>query len=386
MSYTLIEMLAPINSQGARPAKNLKKINGVTIHMTDNWGKGADAIAHANYLRNSGADGQASWHYCIDDTHATQSIPDNEVAYHSATYIGNYTTISIEICVNPESNLTKACDNAVLLAASLLKKYNLTINDLYRHYDWSGKWCPSQIMDGKPYTWNTFKKKVKEAMKSEISVENEDIDKKPDTSYHIIGVGTIVNFDGKTECYSASNGGTAGVVPPAGKYEVTYYNPGALFPVHIGTYGWVSADNCSVDNTSTETIHKNLVGTIVTFNGKEHCHATSEGMGIGMIPPAGKYEITHYNRNGKYPIHIGTYGWVSAESCGLDSKIATRISVGKSVRFDGLVRCHARSNGGTAGVLPAPGVYKVTHYNEGAKYAVHIGNLGWVCESHCRLV
>ena len=126
MAYTLIQMLAPINPNGARPAALLKKINGVTIHMTDNWGKGADAIAHANYLKNSGSTAQASWHYCIDDTHATQSIPDIEVAYHSKTYIGNYTTIAIEICLNPESNLTQACDNAASLAASLLSKYKLT--------------------------------------------------------------------------------------------------------------------------------------------------------------------------------------------------------------------------------------------------------------------
>lgn len=387
MAYTLIEMLAPINSQGARPAKNLKKINGVTIHMTDNWGNGADAIAHANYLKNSGSTQQASWHYCIDDTHATQSIPDSEVAWHSQTYIGNYTTIAIEICLNPESDLTKACDNAALLAGSLLSKYNLTINDLYRHYDWSGKWCPSQIMDGKPYTWNQFKNKVKAAMNSENNIDNEKYTDKNDTSYHVIGVGSIVEFDGKSYCYSASDGGTVGIKPPAGKYEVTHYNPGSLFSVHIGTYGWVSAENCTIHETNkTQTTKKIAVGSIVTFNGKVHCYATSEGKGQGMIPPAGEYEVTHYNKNGKYPIHIGTYGWVSSESCGVESSTASQISVGKTVRFDGLVRCHGSSNGGTAGMLPPAGNYKVTHYNPGAKFAVHIGNYGWVPESHCRLI
>lgn len=387
MAYTLIKMLAPINSQGCRSAQNLKKINGVTVHMTDNWGKGADAIAHANYLRNSGAKELASWHYCVDDTHVTQSIPDNEVAYHSATAIGNTTTISIEICVNPESDLTKACDNAALLAGRLLSKYKLSISDLYRHYDWSGKWCPSQLLDGIPYSWDKFKSKVKKAMEDHSIVDTEKYNDKEDTSYHVIGVGTIVEFDGKTECYSASNGGTAGVIPPAGKYEVTHYNKGALFEIHIGNYGWVATENCTIMTETNRNPNKKLsIGAKVNFNGKEHCYATSEGMGQGMIPPAGKYKITHYNKNGKYPIHIDTYGWVSANSCGFEDNGNSQIAVGKKVRFDGTVRCHGTSNGGTAGMIPPYGDYKVTHYNPEGKFAVHIGNYGWVPESHCRLL
>lgn len=312
MGFKLISTLTDKGSN-ARPGINLTKINGVTIHMTDNWGKGSGAIAHANYLKNSGALREASWHYCIDDTYATQSIPDNEVAYHCGNEIGNYTTISIEICVNPDSDLEKACNNAAELTASLLNKYNLSIDKLYRHYDWSGKWCPSQLMNEKPYSWAYFKMKVKSFMKNNISIENEDSNIDKDISYDMIGVGSNVYFDGRSHCYATSNGEGKGIIPPAGHYVVMYYNPGSLYSVHIGTYGWVPAINCGLNKEANKSSF--TVGSTVQFNGNCHCYATSNGDGQGMIPPAGKYKITYYNQNSKYPIHIGTYGWVSSESC-----------------------------------------------------------------------
>lgn len=311
MGFKILSMLTRKGSN-ARPGITLTNINGVTIHMTDNWGKGSGAIAHANYLKNSGASREASWHYCVDDTYATQSIPDNEVAYHCGNEIGNYTTISIEICVNPDSDLKIACDNAANLTASLLNKYNLSIDKLYRHYDWSGKWCPSQLMNEKPYSWAYFKMKVATAMKNNTIINSEIYDKN-DTPSNIIGIGSRVYFDGKSHCYATSNGEGQGVIPPVGYYVVTRYNPGSLYSVHIGTYGWVPAINCGLD----KEINKNIitVGTIIEFDGKTHCYATSNGDGQGMIPPAGKYKVTYYNKNSKYPVHIGTYGWVSNESC-----------------------------------------------------------------------
>ena len=245
MGFKLLSMLTTKGSL-ARPGIKLINVNGVTIHMTDNWGKGSGAKAHANYLKNDGANREASWHYCIDDTYATQSIPDNEVAYHSGNEVGNYTTISIEICVNPESNLQTACDNAAELAAYLLKKYKLSIDNLHRHYDWSGKWCPSQMLNGKPYTWDQFKMKVNNAMSKNIIINSETHTDNTNTSTGVIGVGSTVYFDGRSHCYTSSTGGTAGVIPPAGYYIVMHYNPGALYSIHIGTYGWVSNESCRI--------------------------------------------------------------------------------------------------------------------------------------------
>lgn len=389
MAYTILQNLAPLKAHGARPGIKMTKIDGVTIHMTDNWRPGADAKAHGDCLRNGGSTQEASWHYCVDDKYAVQSIPDIEIAHHSGNTIGNTTTIAIEICVNPESNLTIACDNAAHLAAYLLRKYGLTVNKLYKHQDWSGKYCPSMILDGKPYTWEEFKSKVKKAYGKNEIPNKMDYITKHDSSLGVIGVGSIVDFDGKSYCYTASNGGRAGVIPPAGKYEITYYKPGVMYPIHIGNYGWVPATNCGLvklnnnelSKPSTENIK---VGDTVRFDGTVHCHASSEGKGTGMIPPAGDYIVTHYNPDSKYPIHIGTYGWVSLESCGVTS--VGEIKVGSTVYFDGKVHCYTSSSGGRSGVIPPAGNYEVTYYNPNGKYPIHIGTYGWVSNRHCKLI
>lgn len=165
-SMDIIEMLAPINVNGARSGIKMSKVIGVTIHNTDNWNKGAGAKNHGAYLQNSGARNQVSWHYAVDDTNVIRSVPENEVAWHAGDGQGdgNFRTIAIEICLNPESDLTKATDNAAELAASILKKYSLPATALYQHNHWSGKNCPSQIRKGKPYSWDTFMSKVAEGM------------------------------------------------------------------------------------------------------------------------------------------------------------------------------------------------------------------------------
>lgn len=159
----ITKMLAPVIYSGARSGIKRTKNCGVTIHNTDNFKAGAGAKNHGTYLQNSGSTVQASWHYAVDDKIITQSIPDNEVAWHAGDGYGNgnMTTIAIEICVNPDSNLEQATDNAAWLAAKLLKAQGLDHQNLYQHHDWSGKNCPSQIRANKPYSWAKFVSKVK---------------------------------------------------------------------------------------------------------------------------------------------------------------------------------------------------------------------------------
>lgn len=153
-----------------RPKKKLKKIKGVVIHWTANTGRGANAIANRNYFNTTKT--AASAHYIVDDHSIVQCVPDNEVAWHvgankyTATgekirekpYSPNYFLIGIEMCVNSDGNWSKTYQNTVELAAYLLKKYNLNINDLYRHYDITGKNCPAMMIDESE--WLKFKSAV----------------------------------------------------------------------------------------------------------------------------------------------------------------------------------------------------------------------------------
>ncbi|QCX32440.1 amidase [Caloramator sp. E03] len=153
-----------------RPKIKLKKLKGVVIHWTANTGKGANAKANRDYFNTTKT--VASAHYIVDDSKIIQCIPDGEVAWHvgaskyTATgekirekpYSPNYFLIGIEMCVNSDGDFKKTYQNTVELAAYLLKKYNLTLNDLYRHYDITGKDCPRMMVNENE--WAKFKSAV----------------------------------------------------------------------------------------------------------------------------------------------------------------------------------------------------------------------------------
>jgi N-acetylmuramoyl-L-alanine amidase len=151
------------------PVSNINRPNrpntmsSITIHNTDNTEKGANAKAHAKHIKN--ITDKTSWHYTVDDKEIYQHIPDNEASYHTNNREGNDTSIAIEICVNSDGNLLKATNNAVELCRELMKKHG--IKTLKRHYDWSDKYCPRNLMNGQPYSWNEFIEKVKNMTKQE---------------------------------------------------------------------------------------------------------------------------------------------------------------------------------------------------------------------------
>lgn len=141
----------------ARPGKK-RKIKYIVIHETDNVSSGADASNHAEYLSKNNKT-STSWHYTVDDKEIYHHIPDNEVAHHAATEKGNLYGIGIELCVNEGSNFDKTFENATKLVAYLLKEYNLKINDIKTHNDFSGKDCPHNIL--KDNRMKEFEEKVK---------------------------------------------------------------------------------------------------------------------------------------------------------------------------------------------------------------------------------
>lgn len=168
-------MLAP-NKTSARRGIKLQSFAGVTIHETDNESKGAGAINHANYLKNNATSLKKSWHYCVDEKIITQSIPEDEVAYHSGTTKGNYNTISIEICVNSDGNYQKALDHAAELTADIFKRKGITSknykNYLYQHNHWSGKNCPRRLRASTPCSWSFFVELVSKYLKGTGTAQN----------------------------------------------------------------------------------------------------------------------------------------------------------------------------------------------------------------------
>ena len=139
-----------------------RKIKYLVIHETDNTAASANAENHAEYLSKNNKT-STSWHYTVDDKEIYHHIPDDEVAYHAATQKGNLYGIGIELCVNEGGDFEKTFENAAKLVAYLIKEYNLNINDIKTHNDFSGKDCQHNII--KDNRIGEFKEKVKTFLK-----------------------------------------------------------------------------------------------------------------------------------------------------------------------------------------------------------------------------
>ena len=150
----------------------------IVVHETGNYDNGAGADNHATYLANLAKrnDTYLSWHYTVDDKKIIRHVPDNEVTWNAGDGTteggGNYAGISIEICVNPDSNYSVALENAASLVADLMREHNLPLSSVKQHHDFStnGKNCPKTMRDNG--LWDGFINKVANYLNAEKTAQN----------------------------------------------------------------------------------------------------------------------------------------------------------------------------------------------------------------------
>lgn len=148
----------------SRPQLALKKVHAIVVHYTAN--PGVDAVANRNYFNNLPKANErkqkktyASSHFVIGlDGTIVQCIPLEEMAY--ASNDRNSDTVSIECCHKKENGKFTAQTQAALiqLCTYLCIKFDLTEENLIRHYDVTGKICPKYFVEH-PDAWETFKKR-----------------------------------------------------------------------------------------------------------------------------------------------------------------------------------------------------------------------------------
>ncbi len=193
----------------------LRVIRAVIAHWTANTNRGANAMANRNYFNNGspgpgGTFRSASAHYCVDSKEIVQCLPDDEVGFHigGSRYLEsgrrimtgfkgltpNYFAIGFEMCVNVDGIWQKTYESSVKLAAYLLFKHKLTINDLLRHYDITGKDCPKMMIADKD--WHKFKTAVSSQLdemnlkcfNAKVSAENLNVRSGPGTQHMVVRV------------------------------------------------------------------------------------------------------------------------------------------------------------------------------------------------------
>lgn len=130
---------------------------GITNHNTAN--PGATAAHHARWLQEVARSDSAeiSVHFFVDGSGIWQTVPINEVTWHAGDGQGdgNMHTISVEICETEPIAAAEA--NAIALnAAFLLDHPDWRI---YKHQDWSGKYCPRLILS-RPGGWEQFTRDI----------------------------------------------------------------------------------------------------------------------------------------------------------------------------------------------------------------------------------
>ena len=144
-------------NKNSRPGIKLRKIKGIVIHYTAN--PGTTAEQNRSYFESLAETGEthASSHFIIGISgEIIQCIPCNEISY--ASNDRNSDTISVECCIPDESGkfTDETYQSLVELVAWLMGRYDLTADDVIRHYDVTGKDCPKYFVENSN-AWSDFK-------------------------------------------------------------------------------------------------------------------------------------------------------------------------------------------------------------------------------------
>lgn len=179
---TIQEMLLTPNKY-SRPQIPLKEVKKIAVHYVGN--PNTSALANRNYFENCKEGGRyVSSHYIVGlKGEVIQCIPTDEWSY--CTNEANGYSVSIEVChpkadgVFNDSTYVSLCE----LCAMLLKKFNLTTDDLIRHYQITGKqcpihWCPTKYQTEAVATarWNRFKQDVQTVIDGGKVTRNNTVD------------------------------------------------------------------------------------------------------------------------------------------------------------------------------------------------------------------
>jgi glucan-binding YG repeat protein len=151
--------------------RNTSDIKYIVMHFTANDGDTDEA--NGNYFDDTYRG--ASAHYFVDDDSITQSVPDDYVAYSvggkkyantkgGSLYgiVTNANTLNIEMCDTVKDgrcNVSeKTLANAIALVKEKQQQYNISNENVIRHYDVTGKQCPAYYVD--EAAWASFKARL----------------------------------------------------------------------------------------------------------------------------------------------------------------------------------------------------------------------------------
>lgn len=152
------------------------KAKYLVVHFTAN--NGDTARNNGDYFAREKVG--ASAHYFVDDKEIVCSVDPNYVAWHCGgeAYIHpkcrNSNSIGIELCSRVDKDgmyyfTEDAMDKAVELIRWLMKKHDIPIENVIRHFDVTGKNCPAPFVGAGQADWEKIKEVI--AMKKYNTIE-----------------------------------------------------------------------------------------------------------------------------------------------------------------------------------------------------------------------
>lgn len=155
-----VQLLTP--NQYSRPEISMERVKGIVIHYTAN--PGTSAQQNRDYFEGLKDTGKvkASSHFVVGlEGEIIQCIPSTEISYANTERNGD--TITIENC-HPDKTgkfTSETYKSLVHLTAWLCGKFDLTVDDVIRHYDVTGKECPLYYVEHED-EWEAFKQDVRD--------------------------------------------------------------------------------------------------------------------------------------------------------------------------------------------------------------------------------
>ena len=135
-------------------------ISYLVLHYTAN--SGDTARNNLDYFARTVTGTSA--HYFVDKNEVCQSVKDTDVAWHCGRADGKYrhpacrnsNSIGIEMCdsLNTVPEATRA--RTAAFVRELMSRYGIPAENVLRHYDVTGKGCPTPWVDD-PEAWMDFK-------------------------------------------------------------------------------------------------------------------------------------------------------------------------------------------------------------------------------------
>ena len=156
----------PVNPY-SRPGTALQDVKDIFVHYTAN--PGTNAVQNRSYFEQlkDTHERAASSHFIIGyEGDILLCVPLDEMAY--AVKTRNTDSMSIECCyINADGSFTQETyDSLIELLVWLLKEYDLTTDNILRHYDCGGKKCPLYYVENEE-EWAQLKQDVQNRLDAE---------------------------------------------------------------------------------------------------------------------------------------------------------------------------------------------------------------------------